>query len=79
MISSPLFYSDEPNSDRQRLLQEREREFHLELQETVADVIAPRLNEFVNVLKNPPAVRCLVTAPIMSTSLLITHSYVYLK
>lgn len=79
MISSPLFYSDEPNSDRQRLLQEREREFHQELQETVADVIAPRLNEFVNVLKNPPAVRCLVTAPKMSTSLLITHSYVYLK
>lgn len=63
IISSPLFYSDEPNSDRQRLLQEREREFHQELQETVADVIAPRLNEFVNVLKNPPAVRCLSLHP----------------
>jgi len=51
---------DEPNSDRQRLLQKREREFHQEVQETVITVMAPRLNEFVHVLKNPPAVSILI-------------------
>lgn len=73
---SPLFNRDEPNSDRQRLLQNREREFHQELQETVANVIAPRLNEFVNVLKNPPAV-CVNTAPVIANAIIfITSSYI---
>lgn len=51
------FVSYEPTSDRQRLLQKREREFHQEIQETVIVVMAPRLHEFVHLLKNPPAVR----------------------
>ncbi|KAL7734136.1 hypothetical protein ACLKA6_011816 [Drosophila palustris] len=54
-LIKPITFTDEPNSDRQRLLQKREREFHLEVQETVITVIAPRLQEFVHVLKNPPA------------------------
>lgn len=75
---SSLFNSDEPNSDRQLLLQNREQEFHQELQETVANVIAPRLNEFVNVLKNPPAV-CVVTAPIIADAhMYIYHLYIYI-
>ncbi|KAH8406898.1 hypothetical protein KR222_010515 [Zaprionus bogoriensis] len=54
-LIKPITFTDEPNSDRQLLLQKREREFHRKLQGTVTTVIAPRLNEFVNVLKNPPA------------------------
>lgn len=75
---SLLFNSDEPNSDRQRLLQNREREFHQELQETVANVIAPRLNEFVNVLKNPPAV-CVNTAPVIANALIFITSFIYIE
>ncbi|XP_033241537.1 serine/threonine-protein phosphatase 6 regulatory subunit 3 [Drosophila pseudoobscura] len=54
-LIKPITFTDEPNSDRQRLLQKREREFHQEVQETVITVMAPRLQEFVHVLKNPPA------------------------
>ncbi|XP_068142861.1 serine/threonine-protein phosphatase 6 regulatory subunit 2 [Drosophila tropicalis] len=53
-LIKPITFTDEPNSDRQRLLQKREREFHQEVQETVINVMAPRLKEFVHVLKNPP-------------------------
>ncbi|XP_034481011.1 serine/threonine-protein phosphatase 6 regulatory subunit 3 isoform X2 [Drosophila innubila] len=66
-LIKPITFTDEPNSDRQRLLQKREREFHLEVQETVITVIAPRLQEFVHVLKNPPAKPSLeTTAAVLS-------------
>ncbi|EDW17475.2 uncharacterized protein Dmoj_GI12689, partial [Drosophila mojavensis] len=54
-LIKPLTFTYEPTSDRQRLLQKREREFHQEIQETVIVVMAPRLHEFVHLLKNPPA------------------------
>ncbi|XP_064541697.1 serine/threonine-protein phosphatase 6 regulatory subunit 3 [Drosophila montana] len=66
-LIKPITFTDEPNSDRQRLLQKREREFHQEVQETVITVIAPRLQEFVHVLKNPPAKPSLeTTAAVLS-------------
>ncbi|KAH8297634.1 hypothetical protein KR054_004618 [Drosophila jambulina] len=55
-LIKPITFKDEPNSDRQLLLEKRELEFHQEVQETVITVMAPRLHEFVHVLKNPPAV-----------------------
>ncbi|KAH8234835.1 hypothetical protein KR032_003794 [Drosophila birchii] len=53
-LIKPITFKDEPNSDRQLLLEKRELEFHQEVQETVITVMAPRLPEFVHVLKNPP-------------------------
>ncbi|XP_060651672.1 serine/threonine-protein phosphatase 6 regulatory subunit 3 [Drosophila nasuta] len=66
-LIKPIKFTDEPNSDRQRLLQKREREFHLEVQETVITVMAPRLKEFVHVLKNPPAKPSLETTAAVLT------------
>ncbi|KAH8365504.1 hypothetical protein KR093_001505 [Drosophila rubida] len=66
-LIKPITFTDEPNSDRQRLLQKREREFHLEVQETVITVMAPRLQEFVHVLKNPPAKPSLETTAAVLT------------
>ncbi|EDV51119.1 serine/threonine-protein phosphatase 6 regulatory subunit 3 [Drosophila erecta] len=66
-LIKPITFTDEPNSDRQRLLQKREREFHQEVQETVITVMAPRLQEFVHILKNPPAKPTLeTTAAVLS-------------
>ncbi|KAH8380729.1 hypothetical protein KR200_003659 [Drosophila serrata] len=55
-LIKPITFKDEPNLDRQILLETRELEFHQAVQETVITVMAPRLEEFVHVLKNPPAV-----------------------
>ncbi|XP_017102591.2 serine/threonine-protein phosphatase 6 regulatory subunit 3 [Drosophila bipectinata] len=66
-LIKPITFTDEPNSDRQRLLQKREREFHQEVQETVITVMAPRLQEFVHVLKNPPAKPTLETTAAVLT------------
>ncbi|XP_037718620.1 serine/threonine-protein phosphatase 6 regulatory subunit 3 [Drosophila subpulchrella] len=66
-LIKPITFTDEPNSDRQRLLQKREREFHQEVQETVITVMAPRLHEFVHVLKNPPAKPTLETTAAVLT------------
>ncbi|XP_030385794.1 serine/threonine-protein phosphatase 6 regulatory subunit 3-A [Scaptodrosophila lebanonensis] len=63
----PITFTDEPNSDRQRLLQKREREFHQEVQETVITVMAPRLSEFVHILKNPPVKPMLETTATVLT------------
>ncbi|EDV95682.1 serine/threonine-protein phosphatase 6 regulatory subunit 3 [Drosophila grimshawi] len=66
-LITPITFTDEPNSDRQRMLQKREHEFHQEVQETVITVIAPRLHEFLRVLKNPPAKPSLeTTAAVLS-------------
>ncbi|XP_017010626.2 serine/threonine-protein phosphatase 6 regulatory subunit 3 [Drosophila takahashii] len=66
-LIKPITFTDEPNSDRQRLLQKREREFHQEVQETVITVMAPRLQEFVHILKNPPAKPTLETTAAVLT------------
>ncbi|XP_017956995.1 serine/threonine-protein phosphatase 6 regulatory subunit 3-B isoform X2 [Drosophila navojoa] len=66
-LIKPLTFTYEPTSDRQRLLQKREREFHQEVQETVIVVMAPRLHEFVHLLKNPPAKPQLETAAAILT------------
>ncbi|KMY97887.1 serine/threonine-protein phosphatase 6 regulatory subunit 3 isoform X1 [Drosophila simulans] len=66
-LIKPITFTDEPNSDRQRLLQKREREIHQEVQETVINVMAPRLQEFVHILKNPPAKPTLETTAAVLT------------
>ncbi|XP_017122133.1 serine/threonine-protein phosphatase 6 regulatory subunit 3 [Drosophila elegans] len=66
-LIKPITFTDEPNSDRQRLLQKRERDFHQEVQETVITVMAPRLQEFVHILKNPPAKPTLETTAAVLT------------
>ncbi|KAH8342381.1 hypothetical protein KR059_004121 [Drosophila kikkawai] len=66
-LIKPITFKDEPNSDRQLLLEKRELEFHQEVQETVITVMAPRLQEFVHVLKNPPAKPTLETTAAVLT------------
>ncbi|KAH8266072.1 hypothetical protein KR038_002157 [Drosophila bunnanda] len=66
-LIKPITFKDEPNFDRQVLLEKRELEFHQEVQETVITVMAPRLQEFVHVLKNPPAKPTLETTDAILT------------
>lgn len=66
---APLFYDkficlfsfycvnrDEPNSDRLKMMQNREKDVHEQILETVIHVIAPRLKDFNQLLRNPPNV-----------------------
>ncbi|EDV41226.1 uncharacterized protein Dana_GF10914 [Drosophila ananassae] len=66
-LIKPITFTDEPNLDRQIMLQLREQKFHQEVRETVITVMAPRLHEFVHVLKNPPAKPTLETTAAVLT------------
>lgn len=58
-LHNKLYDSDEPNSDRLKLLQDREMEIQKDLLTTVIRVIAPHLKYFNDLLINPPHVRIL--------------------
>lgn len=49
-------FSDEPNSDRMKYIQNREKEIREQILSTVICVIAPRLKDFNELLRNPPNV-----------------------
>ncbi|KAH8379019.1 hypothetical protein KR009_002695 [Drosophila setifemur] len=66
-LIKPITFTDEPNLDRKWMLQTRELEFHQKVEETVITVMAPRLQEFVHVLKNPPAKPSLETTAAVLT------------
>ncbi|KAH8304025.1 hypothetical protein KR018_006407 [Drosophila ironensis] len=66
-LIKPITFTDELNFDRQILMQEREKKFHQEVKKTVITVMAPRLHEFVYVLKNPPAKPTLETTAAVLT------------
>lgn len=49
-------FSDEPNTDRMKFIQNREKEIREQILSTVICVIAPRLKDFNELLRNPPNV-----------------------
>lgn len=54
--TSQLIYSDEPITDRTKVVHDRERENHDQIISTVIRVVASRLKEFNDLLQNPPTV-----------------------
>ncbi|XP_004524511.2 serine/threonine-protein phosphatase 6 regulatory subunit 3 isoform X2 [Ceratitis capitata] len=54
MLLKPVVFTDEPNSDRMKYIQNREKEIREQILSTVIRVIAPRLKDFNELLRNPP-------------------------
>lgn len=54
MLLKPVVFTDEPNSDRMKFIQNREKEIREQILFTVISVIAPRLKDFNELLRNPP-------------------------
>ncbi|XP_018793424.1 PREDICTED: serine/threonine-protein phosphatase 6 regulatory subunit 3 isoform X4 [Bactrocera latifrons] len=61
MLLKPVVFTDEPNSDRMKFIQNREKEIREQILFTVISVIAPRLKDFNELLRNPPNKPELVT------------------
>uniref|UniRef100_A0A0A1WFA3 Serine/threonine-protein phosphatase 6 regulatory subunit 2 n=1 Tax=Zeugodacus cucurbitae TaxID=28588 RepID=A0A0A1WFA3_ZEUCU len=61
MLLKPVVFTDEPNSDRMKFIQNREKEIREQILSTVICVIAPRLKDFNELLRNPPNKPELVT------------------
>ncbi|XP_039967177.1 serine/threonine-protein phosphatase 6 regulatory subunit 3 isoform X3 [Bactrocera neohumeralis] len=61
MLLKPVVFTDEPNSDRMKFIQNREKEIREQILSTVISVIAPRLKDFNELLRNPPNKPELVT------------------
>ncbi|XP_037934617.1 serine/threonine-protein phosphatase 6 regulatory subunit 3 isoform X2 [Teleopsis dalmanni] len=53
-LIKPTAFLDEPNSDRIKILHTQEKDIHDQIITTVVSVIAPRLNDFSTILRNPP-------------------------
>ncbi|XP_036337690.1 serine/threonine-protein phosphatase 6 regulatory subunit 3-like isoform X1 [Rhagoletis pomonella] len=54
MLLKPVVFTEEPSSDRMKFIQNREKEIREQILSTVIRVIAPRLNDFNELLRNPP-------------------------
>ncbi|XP_053956782.1 serine/threonine-protein phosphatase 6 regulatory subunit 3 isoform X1 [Anastrepha ludens] len=54
ILLKPVVFTEEPNSDRMKIIQDREKECSEQILSTVIRVIAPRLKDFNELLRNPP-------------------------